>query len=233
MTLLWADSFEADRILRALQAKYTVSMWPSTFDYPEGRLGGLALPGNSVGFSLTTPSLSPTGTELILGIAIDAHSPDWRAGSHIQVLNSSGQEQLYLRFQDFTGTAPTGAWNIGLRVGNTWLLRSEEWFGGDNGGWFFIELKVDVRTVGSWELRVNNAVLAKDDGPVDCAASGLDGWDKIVLKPNKPRTTGHFYIDDLYILDGDGSDLNDFLGPVVVEMIHPVADGYSSEWALP
>lgn len=90
------------------------------------------------------------------------------------------------------------------------------------GAWLHVEFKVDNQSsaTGSWSLRVNGALRQSQSSVVTLASAGhvIDGWS---ARANNGRT---IFLDDIYIVDGSGSALNDFLGPVRVRTLLPTAN---------
>lgn len=88
--------------------------------------------------------------------------------------------------------------------------------------WLYFEFKVDNQSgaTGSWTLRRNGQVLQAQSSVVTLASAGhvIDG---VSAEAASGLT---FYLDDIYILDGSGSALNDFLGPVRARTLLPTAN---------
>jgi hypothetical protein len=90
------------------------------------------------------------------------------------------------------------------------------------GTWLYFEFKVNNQSgaTGSWTLRRNGQVLQTQSSVVTLASAGhtIDGM-------SAQAASGlTFYLDDIYILDGSGSALNDFLGPVRARTLLPTAN---------
>ena len=79
-------------------------------------------------------------------------------------------------------------------------------------------------------MKVNNIEIMNETN-LDTYGSGTVGIGRIFI--GNPISTSYTdcYIDDIYILDTNGSaPCNDFLGPVRVEAIVPNADGTHTDW---
>jgi hypothetical protein len=90
-------------------------------------------------------------------------------------------------------------------------------------GYYYIEVKITFSNTGSAEVRVNGTTVI-DEPSLDTIASGADGWDTITLS----GFASGLSFDDLYVLDGSGSELNDFLGDVRIDAHYPDGNGTTS-----
>lgn len=88
----------------------------------------------------------------------------------------------------------------------------------------FIEFKAVVGNAGSWEVRVNGDVWCQGTGDTQQTANAYANVLKLGV------CTGFGQLDDLYVLDGNGSSNNDFLGDVRVEAIFPDGAGNYTQW---
>jgi hypothetical protein len=86
----------------------------------------------------------------------------------------------------------------------------------------YLEVKVTIADAGSYEVRLNGVPILSKTG-VDLNPSG-------VAVVNAVRIQGPITIDDLYICDDTGTENNDFLGDVRVELHTPVDVGALSQW---
>jgi hypothetical protein len=90
------------------------------------------------------------------------------------------------------------------------------------GTWLYLELKVNNQSsaTGSWTLRRNGQVLQTQSSVVTLA-SGSHVIDGMSAQAASGQT---IWLDDIYICDGSGSSLNDFLGPVRSRTLLPTAN---------
>ncbi|MFC7541032.1 hypothetical protein ACFQU2_18360 [Siccirubricoccus deserti] len=96
--------------------------------------------------------------------------------------------------------------------------------------WIYYELKVSLTstTAGSWSLRRNGQVVQAQSG-VATLVNAADAISAVIVEigiagSTLPYIDQHFDIDDLYVCDGSGSALNDFLGSVRVRSLKPTAN---------
>ncbi|MEN6367686.1 MAG: hypothetical protein ABFC88_12820 [Thermoguttaceae bacterium] len=95
------------------------------------------------------------------------------------------------------------------------------------GRWYHFELKTVGGEHGSWELRINGTTLLSETD-VDMryndyytcprAIGFTSYWDQ-----------AHYY-DNLYMMDGEGTAFNDFLGPTRISASRPAGDSTTNEW---
>jgi hypothetical protein len=96
------------------------------------------------------------------------------------------------------------------------------------GLYYYVELKLTIHdTTGSFEVRVDG-VNRLSGSNVDTKGSANANANGIAFGNNVTGSSnGHqdFYIDDLYVCDGQGAANNDFLGDCRVDSYLPTADG--------
>lgn len=91
--------------------------------------------------------------------------------------------------------------------------------------WNHIELKTTVHaSAGSFELRINGNVELSASGIAIQNATSLDAPMRLALGSNGSGSSGYINYDDLYVLDGDGTMNNDFIGPCLIDTLYPDAD---------
>lgn len=216
MTLKWIEGFEIGRMKTELEDKYDYYDGPPNTGYSPRIPGG----GNAGQPSrMRTPSLGTQNT--------------WYIGFGMRKTNASGNidltlfkdtsDQVQLRFiPDF----PTPTFKIALYRGATLMSETGSDFATDT--WYYIELKTTVRTGtnGSYELRVNE-VTKFSASSINLANAGSDGANKFYWGYT---TAWSNRLDDVYILDDQGSINNSWLGDSQVEGIHPIQDGDDSDW---
>lgn len=97
------------------------------------------------------------------------------------------------------------------------------------GQWYYLELKATLHdTTGAIELRLNGVTVASVTN-VDTKNAGTKTvFDTVQISI---ATGGNgMRIDDLYLLNGAGSRLNDFLGDVAIETLFPSGNGATSQF---
>ena len=93
------------------------------------------------------------------------------------------------------------------------------------GLWWWLEFKVNIS--GAYEIRVNGLDVAAGSGALDPFGAGsFDQLHIASLGAYGPSVL----VDDLYILDDQGSYGNDFLGEVRVQTQYPSAPGYLTQF---
>jgi hypothetical protein len=93
--------------------------------------------------------------------------------------------------------------------------------------WHFVEIKLElVQATGSYEVKVDGNSVFSDAGPVDVLEGTETTCDFI-----RVWLTPHWYVDEIYILNTDGSVNNDYLGIYTrIEPYYPDEDGTTSDW---
>lgn len=94
--------------------------------------------------------------------------------------------------------------------------------------WYYIEFKVYIHdTAGTAEVRVNGSEWINITN-VDTKGYASSAYANTWLM--RGSSGGYTYIDDLYVLDTNGSVNNDFLGDVKIEVIRPTGAGNSTDF---
>lgn len=95
--------------------------------------------------------------------------------------------------------------------------------------WDHVEIKAIFDTVvGEVEIRVNGlAVITMTDLNLGAVGASQVVFGKYV---STSGTYGIFYVDDVFAWDDNGTLNNDFIGPMRVETIFPVADTAATDW---
>lgn len=171
---------------------------------------GLVMPSSQAGKTLVigmrfrTPAAS-AGAELI--DVMSWHTSGTFENPHIRILyNTSGQLQI-------------------RRGANTVLETSAVVLSFDN-SWYHLEAKIYFHeSSGSYDIKLDGVSIMDDTG-VDTLNAGDANVDYIRYK------NGYERIDDLYVLNTDGSINNDFLGiNTRIQALFPDADGTYGEWS--
>lgn len=94
--------------------------------------------------------------------------------------------------------------------------------------WHYFELKVTVNTVtGAYELRANQTNVMSGSS-VNTAETGSNDADVIDFQILQSPVR----MDDIYILDTNGTINNDFLGDSTIEGRLPTGNGFSNDWTV-
>jgi hypothetical protein len=90
--------------------------------------------------------------------------------------------------------------------------------------WYWVELKITFHaSTGSAELRVNGATLGSVSS-VNTSPSSKTTVDTAIIGLGPSNQVNHAVADDLVIMDGTGSQMNDFIGDVWVQYLTPSSD---------
>lgn len=98
-----------------------------------------------------------------------------------------------------------------------------------DGAWAYIELKVTIAdSGGTCIVRANGVEVINFTGDTKNAGTNTS-IDALRFGLGTP-SPGWVPIDDLIIMDGTGSSMNDFVGDHAIKAIRPNGDGASSQW---
>ena len=231
MSLIWMDGFDAYGTSGSARLVMESSLYVRaganiSNETRTGRGYSILLPWNStVGLPNVRKAFDVKGG-LIVGFA-------WK-------LNAIDRLKEICRFQydDHFGTVRShlqvnmtadGAVSIGNVAdnGSDWVKMADS---GPNvlfpNVWHYIEIKVVFGENGSVQVRVDNQTCLEATGrtknPKSPALCNLWRASNYYLEDANYNDT---FVDDLYILDMEGTDFNDFLGDVVIHAVLPNADG--------
>ena len=220
MALLFMEGFEADGgNANALARKYDAIA--NATGTATGRLHGTAFAVAAASRLRTRTLTSPTAIAII-GFGYQ----DGNVGSSAEDLEfrilAGAADQLKLRIV----TVTTSTFKVDVMRGATVLGSSAAY---STLNWHYFELKATIhQTTGDWELRHNNSVDVSDAGPVNTADSGAANWDTIDI--NNTASDANMRLDDIYVLDGSGTDNIDFRGDSVIEGRLPTGDTVTIDW---
>lgn len=213
MAALWCDGFDYLATADLLERYSTTGGTPEIVDAVGRRSSaGLRLNHNS---DVIRQTVAATGTTAILGVALNAGSEFTNSPKNFISILDGASTQVGLRMNTDR--------SFSVLRGSTVLATSTYTFPIDS--YVYLELKVVLDNVsGSVEARINGESVVTLTG-VDTVNTATAQWTAFALE-------GVFLMvmiyDDLYVLDGSGSDLNDFLGDVRVDAHRPTADGAHS-----
>ncbi len=209
----------------------------STINSAAGRRGtnGLQIGNGAAGaaargsnnFRVTPDMPSPSGTTVIVGFAFQQVEDFIRLSASscriVDILSSSTTRVRVSPNNDGTLSVYNAA---GTVVGTT--ARALH-----HGITYYLEFKFVLHgSTGTADVRV--------DGVNVLSLTGLNlggtTWSTLKLGPTAtPILPGSnavtWYVDDLYICDGSGTDSNDFLGDVRIDCLRPTADGFWQDFS--
>jgi hypothetical protein len=97
-------------------------------------------------------------------------------------------------------------------------------------GWHFCEMRATLSdTVGTIEVRIDSVVVASFTGDTKNGGTSSN-IDAIAITGSSNNTSINLYFKDIYVLNGSGSRLNNFLGPRRIYTV--VATGAGASTAL-
>lgn len=223
MAALFCDGFDHYTAVADIAAKWTSTVPSTVINATGGRRGGGALKsdnGSRVRVTLTAPS--PTGATVIFGQAVGwaGGPPTTFAGialastAHCSIgVNSNGTLSVYRG----NGSVLLGTTVFALQIGI----------------YSYVEAKFLLHaSAGTVEIHVNGMNWPLNGVPILTGVNTMGGasatFDEFFLQ----ASSGHFnfFHDDVYVLDGSGTDNNDFLGDVRADVIYPTAAGASSQF---
>jgi len=170
-------------------------------------------------------TVTPSGTTGVAGAAVYIGTlPDFIA-TLFAVYDSAGTVQLTLAVNPTTGVLTVCR---GAALGTTVATSS---VGLSAAAYHYVEFKWTIHnSTGAVEVRINNTTVATASG-IDTQNSALTNWTTFQVGASIFDATGaDIRIDDLYLLDGSGSDNNTFLGPVRGVRTLPDGAGNSTDF---
>jgi hypothetical protein len=222
MALLWIDGFDGYAVSggnpsAAMALRYGSIGGSSYFGIFAGHVSGYAV-GVSNGLSdvyFVTPSLT-TNPTLIAGCAF--------------YFTSTGSTAL-IRFYDnaangiYVYMSPTVPSTISIKSSTDAVLATYTNFLLALNTWYYVEVKTYCHaTAGTVEVRVNGVTVLTLTGANTKA--GVDNWNTAIMFDGIKNV----YFDDVYVCDGSGSTLNDFLGLCRVFGLFPNSDTATEQW---
>jgi len=131
-----------------------------------------------------------------------------------------------------TVEAPNSDGSIDVRrAGTTILATSSAGALSTTGAWQYIEVKVVIHdTTGSVIVNVDGVEVVNVSG-VDTRNGGTDALiDRITIGSQNTADNSATAVRDIVLMNGQGSSLNDFLGPVIVEARLADGAGDNTDW---
>ncbi len=240
MTLLWVEGWDnisnttgsgsAAAVQEYMDRFYThnetVGGGPQLFN---GRLAGTAFTfgadadADENSFNV---EFDPTAT-VVLGFA-------YKPGEY----EGTGQE-TFIEFYDTAGDSNVLQMEIEIFAGTSFIIKR----GGTNrldtilhvmkqDRWNYVEIKYTPHdSSGYMEMRVNESVIFTYSGDTNEGNSTVDCIKFVGVETPVATTDNRLHLwDDMYLLNAEGSNNNDFLGPIHVETIMPNGIGADSDF---
>jgi len=221
MSLIFIDGFDHYNSIR--------EKWQAAggFDQPTfeaGRFGGQALKKQFQNAQQSIRRSFAQEGEVFFGCALKTPAFGGSAESYFRLENVAGAALFDIRI--------TTSGNLQLVAGGT---SDTSTFALDNIQWNYVEAhwipKDAAGKGGVAEVKVNGNVVASIDGTLFATTTGADddigGMGIMDDGTNSPR----YLMDDLYILNGSGSENNGYLGDVRITTLAASDDGNRNEWS--
>jgi len=206
---------------------YEASTGNFTTDFPGRKLG---LAENIPNGTFTTPQLTSAQSTWILGFGMYAESSIGSTSRVYCSLNLGGSSQFTLELRRESSRFSLYAWrggNLSVLIGSYNSDGSQTFMTTDQ--WYFFEVKVvlsNAGSTGSVEVRLDGSASPLWSlSSVDTAAA-TGGADRLVW-----HTENDWHFDDIRLLDGTGSSLNDFQGPLEIVGFEPDGNGSVNNWS--
>jgi hypothetical protein len=204
--LLFMESFDGYGGTSTHMTKY--------FSQPSLEAGGRTGPYR-VGNGSVGRNIAPTGNTLIIGFALHHTAGNSSYFTIYEGLSAgAGSEQTALsalsdgRVQVHTGSYGSAV----LDVTAAPVLVS--------GSWNFIEWKTSIANAGTYAVKVNGALVLSGTGDTQARSTPTIGSVHLWALYQS--------MDDVYVLDGSGTALNDFIGDCKIECLTPQAGNGSN-----
>lgn len=234
MTLLWIEGFEAERGRTYNESSYAIVTNTSP-EYHPGQNSAYSwqLESYTGGSWLTTKTLA-SHTTYVIGFRLKVEYASLSGTDQDTVgfnygatrLVSLGIHEIDNGSFEFTGYA--GTTDGGSELGGVGNCTSAPIDTGN--GWNYFELKVLIdSSSGTLELRMNGTPIINVTGQ-NTLVGGTALLDNVLFGGKGGSSSYSIHIDDIYILNGDATAPNDFLGEQIIEAIDPSGIGSSSEW---
>ena len=245
MTLLYTQGFEGFCDVAAIPGAGDITLLQGSFNYPDDTLTaevGLIAGrnGNGIaGFFADATSLGAGFWGHLIPVAGLSSQDDWVVGlafynAHpwyetsgtarspiIQFIDSDAEVMLSVYPAAGTLNVRAGAVNTGTKLGFADAILPSR-------VWYYIECKVNFHaSTGSVVLRVNEEEVLNVTGVNTTPTTSLDARPSMISIGGGSRSQ-QFQVDDVYILDDQGSVNNDFLGDIRIERLNPVTPSGNS-----
>lgn len=230
MTLLllegfdWLETADLPAAYGAFASLSSLNTYVETIEEAGGRAGGksykLSITGGNTFQGISFPVNVAAGTEVIFGFAVkfgEATVDD--DFTYFLTLGNIFDNLRFYRLQSGL-LCPTRGGAFFELATNVNLVKDV---------WHYIECKfVSDNSTGSIEIRVNG-IIVKVATNIDTSVTS-DENANLTLGTDRRSGTTSIEFDDLYICDSLGSDNNDYLGDINVEMIKPDGNGNTSNF---
>lgn len=233
MALILADGFDiyssrADVLLTGHGWSSDGSNLQTEFSTTGGRFGGGALTnigGNNFTWIYTFPSALAQGTTLIIQFSYKTDDAGDASSETLVAARTSGGTNFF----NLTQTGTTGDLAFVAANGTT-----TTWSGAlpADGNWHYIKMKVLFGTTdgnGAFEIYVDEVLIGTLTNIDTRAGTGTVA--NLRFGGLGSNGTQIAYFDDIIVMDGTGSRLNDYIDPAKIETFAANADSAVVDWA--
>lgn len=230
MALIWFDGFENYSNKTQLENVDSIPHYAfidnPTFSSSYGREGrGMQCNDQIEGVYMT--DLGVNMSTVIFGFAwkrITALDAQYQNNTPMVRFDMAGYSTKQLKFHFMPD------WKMRIYDGNNNYI-GQTWSAISTAGWQYIEIKAYMhQSAGTIEIRFNTQTVYSVSG-IDTSYSG-NAWVRAIFLGSVNYGTYsniQSYYDDMYVCDGTGSECNDFLGDVRIDVIRPNGAGSSTQ----
>jgi hypothetical protein len=224
MALLWFDGFEGygdtadERVQDAMSRRYTTQNYLEIKN--DGRWGsGWAIQPEYQNCDFVTPALTTNAT-MIVAFAVK-WPDDTMTWNSFCIMRSGGADGM--------GVSCINEGTLIVRRGTTEMARSVPGIFNFK-RWHWVEFKVYCHnTAGTFEVKVDGNVILSATG-VDTQVGATAYHDAVKFTGMNISTVKTPRFDDIVVMDGSGSEYNDYIGQRRVETIVPTSDTADIDW---
>lgn len=216
MALVWMHGFEGVVANAGTALPPMTYGTAPTFNTTYGRFGSTGISNNG-----SLQIMGPRIAKITMGMAVYFYaSPGVVPNSYICYFigdyNATGHINIY--------RAVNGAIEVRRGGAPGTLIASSAPGVTQQNAWYYLEVQTEISdTVGKVIVRLNEQEIINFTG--DTRNAGTDTTiDQIAI-----YGSSSVYYDDIYVLDGTGTSLNDFLGDVRISTIYPDSNGTYSQ----
>ncbi len=215
MSLIFIDGFDH---YSSIRRKYQVASGLENPAFVAGRFGGNAIEKQSANGAGTNTRGLGTQTEIFAGIAVRFPAFPGNTESIWRITDIGGATRCSVT------VTPTGIVSIlaGGQVASGAVPLS-------TGVWAYLEIHYTAKNSGGIaELRINEVVVGTITG--DTTTGAEDDIAGIQILGNQPSIGKQYLLDDMYVLNADGTSNNTYLGDVRITTMAATADANSNDW---
>jgi hypothetical protein len=215
MSLLFIDGFDH---YPSIRRKYQVSAALENPDFVAGRFGGKAIRKQFQNGTGTNTRSFGQQSEIFFGIAYFPPQFPGNTQSMWRLLDTPGN---IICSVNITSGGILSIVAGGQSATSLTALPTAQWS--------YIEVHYTAKDSGGVaQLKVDAAVVATITGDTTTGAEDdITGFQLLDNGTNSPR----YLLDDLYILNGSGTENNNYLGDVRITTLYAKADGNDNNWA--